>query len=816
VATGLALRWPFVGRREQVDLVADVLGDRSRDAVIVTGPGGVGKTRLVEECLVSAEAGGQAVMMVNATDCSAAVPLLALAALLPSPSTMDLTQPHALFDSVRQAVRDRAGSSRLVLGIDDVDKLDATSRALLAFLLDDGHLFVIASSRQPGADVPDALRARRRAGRVEEIRLGDLRRDNVETLLHLTLGGPLTADAIHALWLASQGNVLHLRELVLQAQADGTLVEINGVWRFAHAPTASAAIVDLVESRIRGLSEQRRSVVQLLALCEPIGLDLLLQHADYADLVGLEAQGLIRVQESERRQEVTLVHPLHAQVLTKSLPRLRSRSILLAHAERIEKLGAHRRGDPLLIASWRLQATGTADPDLLLQAASIARYSYDMKQTRRLAEAVLHHRTDHRAGLLLAEALAALGHFEDAERQYALHAPDAPGRAHNLRHALGRPVPTADLETELRTLIARGRLEDAAAKAQAAVDRYSRSGDRLGQPHPTIYLVIKAEALLDTGDAWNAELAAQQALSSAVAAEAVSAMPWCEWVIGRIHLYAGRVHAAEIAMRQALAHLEGYPHHTLTHLVSAGHSICRSLRRQPPPLTHPAGEQEPLAHPIVPLAAAWQAAQAGQITGAVRGLHEAARVAEADHRCADAVALLHDALRLGDSTAIDPLLRNLSDVDGSLAAARQWHAESLRDKNIKGVTDCAERFGDLGANLIAADVFSQAADLARRDGSARAANALRAKATAFLQNCEGAWTPTAGAPIGPTPLSAREREVAILAAGGASTKQIAEQLVLAVRTVENHLHNIYLKLGITNRAELGTAFGTTAIERTQE
>lgn len=51
-------------------------------------------------------------------------------------------------------------------------------------------------------------------------------------------------------------------------------------------------------------------------------------------------------------------------------------------------------------------------------------------------------------------------------------------------------------------------------------------------------------------------------------------------------------------------------------------------------------------------------------------------------------------------------------------------------------------------------------------------------------------------------LTAREREIAELAATGASNRDISAQLYVSVRTVENHLATIYRKLGIKTRAEL--------------
>jgi len=50
-------------------------------------------------------------------------------------------------------------------------------------------------------------------------------------------------------------------------------------------------------------------------------------------------------------------------------------------------------------------------------------------------------------------------------------------------------------------------------------------------------------------------------------------------------------------------------------------------------------------------------------------------------------------------------------------------------------------------------------------------------------------------------LSAREKEVLRLAAGGTSNKQIASQLDLSIRTVHAHMGHIFDKLGVASRTE---------------
>ncbi len=51
-----------------------------------------------------------------------------------------------------------------------------------------------------------------------------------------------------------------------------------------------------------------------------------------------------------------------------------------------------------------------------------------------------------------------------------------------------------------------------------------------------------------------------------------------------------------------------------------------------------------------------------------------------------------------------------------------------------------------------------------------------------------------------TTLTDRERELLHLAAEGLSNEEMADRLTLSVRTVERHLSNAYLKLGITGKS----------------
>lgn len=67
----------------------------------------------------------------------------------------------------------------------------------------------------------------------------------------------------------------------------------------------------------------------------------------------------------------------------------------------------------------------------------------------------------------------------------------------------------------------------------------------------------------------------------------------------------------------------------------------------------------------------------------------------------------------------------------------------------------------------------------------------------------------------PEDISAREREVLLLAAQGLSSKEVAKKLFISERTVQTHLASIYDKLGARNKTEallLALKYGVVTLE----
>jgi two-component system nitrate/nitrite response regulator NarL len=74
----------------------------------------------------------------------------------------------------------------------------------------------------------------------------------------------------------------------------------------------------------------------------------------------------------------------------------------------------------------------------------------------------------------------------------------------------------------------------------------------------------------------------------------------------------------------------------------------------------------------------------------------------------------------------------------------------------------------------------------------------------FVANDDAPAAPPQAAPRDRerSPLSQREREIVALVAQGFKNKEMAEKMFISEQTVKNHLHNIFDKLGVSDRLEL--------------
>lgn len=213
------------------------------------------------------------------------------------------------------------------------------------------------------------------------------------------------------------------------------------------------------------------------------------------------------------------------------------------------------------------------------------------------------------------------------------------------------------------------------------------------------------------------------------------------------------------------------------------------------------GPQVAVFLPELELARAWERACVGETMAAQTHAVRAAKIAQQAGMYAVEMRALHTAVRFDDRSQADRLAELAEILNTPLARATAQHARGLAEHDGDLLDDAADRFADMGALALAADAAAQAAREHARFG--RRGKELESSTHAHrLAGQGGIRTPAVNAAASPLPFTARENEIAKLVTAGLSNRQIADRLVVSVRTVEGHVYRMFAKLGIERREQL--------------
>ncbi len=312
-------------------------------------------------------------------------------------------------------------------------------------------------------------------------------------------------------------------------------------------------------------------------------------------------------------------------------------------------------------------------------------------------------------------------------------------------------------------MVEAGRWTDALAQASKAVSYAERYDESAGR---AVALVVQAVAQIESG---------APALAIAPLADAVE-------LLTELRQPGGLRWALNA---RALAH----------GLMSDAAAARRDLDQLDAIGPHPAD----LFPSLEPRARAWALVAAADPEGGRATLRAAIGRFKGQGALGPAWTCAHDLLSL-DQPA--DLLGLAVTPDEPLSALRARHAAAVQHRDVDELDALTDTFEWLGALRWAAECAAARSRAATRSGTREHARRAGDRLSQLRARCDGLDIPAvaAGRLLS---LSVREREIALLAARGLSSREIAERLGVSARTVDNHLARCFDKLGTRSRAELG-------------
>jgi DNA-binding CsgD family transcriptional regulator len=859
----------MVGRAEELAFI-----ERSRtasaSAVALLGPAGVGKSRLALEALRLAGQEGLVTRWVQATRSAATVPLGAFAGVIPDGARSE--DPWELLRLSAAALRQLGAGRPLVLGIDDAQLLDASSAALVLELTLSEAAFVVMTVRS-GEPVPDAIVSVWKDAGAPRLELETLGAQETNALAEAIVGGPIEESALRWIYATSLGNPLYVRELTLGALAGGALSEVHGLWRMSARPVVSASLTELIAVRMTGLSDAEQRALELLAVGEPLRVSELVTLAGVEPVAGLEARGLVSLDDGSPSAPATLSHPLYGEAIRAALPAFAARQRRLALADTVASRDDPEPGDPLRVARWLLEADEPIPGPTLLKAAAAANLAGDPQFAVRLARRAVEAGAGIRASLLLARAHTIQSEYEQAAQVLAAAEPDIEDednaldyleqqtavlyfglrRAEELHRLLDRAhgwwdspqwhdrlsplrlvgdtasspnlaaaasaeiLADESLDPEIRRRVApvhvANLLRSGSVRDAFELARQIRPNLPLRDLTDEIAFVLWSAIAIESGLGWGElETWATAVLADGVRLGSRAAAGRGALALGGLRFKQGRFKEAGRWLAEAELQLE---QHDTGGLLAVTNSIqvgvaCFTADHEAvgPALDRcraAAGDDLPLVNqlPYIARAEAWAALDQGDPPRAQQLFLEAAgRLRE---RPLHAARLTYEALRAGT-----PARRVASDLqalagrcDAPLTAAYAAHATARVAADGDALTDVVDAMEEIGALRYATEVAADAASAYHRAGYEDSARRAATRCRALHAEGQGAaLPPIAGLDEAATTLTARERQLVDLARQGLSNAEIADRLVLSVRTVESHLYHAMQKLGISNRQDL--------------
>lgn len=821
----------------------------------------MGKSRLARDAVHEARRRNRPSHWVCATGSSRSVPLGAFVQFTTSLSSDPLLRVR----DVIAALTDSRPDGVTVVGIDDAHLLDDHSALVVQQLVLTGAATVIVTLRS-GEPVPDAILSLYKDHGIPRMELQPLSAHDVAELLETALGGEVESASAQRIWRYTRGNVLYLRQLLADEMAQGQILRRSDLWVWTGDPEVSPTLLELIEHNIGRHDPGIVDVLDAVAIADPVELVVLKSLVEVDAIEAAEAQGLIVIDGNEnvarlahpmfgdarrrlcpavRREALSgRLADAIAEFCPESPHQVVRRAILTADggdlgdgALFIEAAAAalHLLDTPLAVrlAAKAVEASGSV-PARLMHAMAVMTAGHAEEGDRLLVE--LEPVTEDVAqqaqiGLFRAASLAwnlsqpiKAGQVLDAAQNAAersglassyraLRVSLLAGRGHAkaaadlaLERAFDDNVHTvAAMAHHWGVVIAHGDLGNLDALREAAAAGYALAATKSEAAHLRFGLcMMHVDGLRLAGALTDAETVAAQLHQQA--RDVPFTLSMTMMIVGWTELAYGNLDAAQRWFREALANAVESP--VVADL--GGVSLARALamaghhadaRQQLRDGADLMTEGFALWEPHRRLTLAWIEAADGSVSTARQQAWAAADLLREQGRPIRELWCLQTATQFGDATTARRLAQLTSEVQGPRVVAAAAHADALAKGDGGALLSASRLYEDFGDRLAASDAAAHAVTAFRHKGSRGSALSAAAVATRLAERC-GSNTPALRAVTIPTVLTPRQTEIVSMVAAGMSTREIAERLVMSVRSVEGHLFRASRRTGLTTRAEL--------------
>lgn len=865
-----ARTWPFVGRAELVEAVSVALDDRR--AVVLSGPAGLGKTRAAIEVAATLTAAGVTTTRVVASPATSPVPLAPFAHLIGGETgaaavtavlaaigadrrrgaadpVLVVDDLHLLDDASATVVHQVAtsGNARVL----------ATRRAGAAVPTAVERLLlepaVTTIDVEPMSDEAICAMAEAALG-------GPFDRRSREMLASMAGGNPLFAHELVEGSIA--GGRLTRHGGVWQLDGDPTatpLLEEVVLARLAPLPTAEREAVELLTvggaldlallDRIVGSEalEHLERLELITAVPLPDGsVRVDVAHPLYRELVRARLGAIARMRLS-RTLALAVGAPDASRPVTANLRSVvwHVRGGLDVEPDQLVAAGHHllNAGDPALGAELAEHAFVQTRST---RAAMLASWCHGQTGDHTRAIDVIREARDattdgwERAAMRLrvAEELWWTGRREAGAAELDAGADDPPGPWHDLLDAQRGVFAMLDgdvagarryceplldhqhLWVRFASAVAMGNVGVVSDEPDRAIEVCARAhAEAMADDVELvggvgIHLAIQLNALVHAGQLELAHALALGAHAEAAQQPSIQVRAWAATLLARSASFVGDISTTSRAAAEAERLWIRSGHEGVAAWCAAGlaqaqvqlgatDEAAETLARLDGYDRSGFGQYEA----TVPVARAWLAQATGDRATAAAELQRAASLTGSRGQTTLLSWVWHDAARL-DLLSLLPEFETWQRPEQAFSAARWDFVRARVTGDGAAMADIGERFEALGARLYAAESFALASAAQRRAGDAKASARLDGRAGALAAELGGVVTPPLSNRASVGLLSAREHEIASLAASGLSNRQIAQRLVVSERTIENHLYRAFIKLGISSRDELAAAIAS--------